>query len=101
MLWIINDGKIFSYDNIPRGYLACVDQKDSLIGPAEIKPLVAAEIKRLVAEGKMDIKIDIQVNFSGDRRALKDIAALAKANYGEDEEGNNVELPSQIDYLRK
>ena len=101
MLRLINEGKIFSYDTITPGDLACIDEKDSLIGPAEIKPLVAAEIKRLVAEGKMDIKIDILVNFSGDRRALKDIAALAKANYGEDEEGNNVELPSQIDYLRK
>jgi len=26
---------------------------------------------------------------------------LAKANYGEDEKGDNVELPAKISYLRK
>ena len=67
----------------------------------EIKPLVAAEIKRLMIAGKIDIRMDVYVTFNGDRRALKDIEALARANYGEDVRGNNVELPPEIEYLRK
>jgi hypothetical protein len=59
------------------------------------------EIKRLMTAGKIDIRIDIYATFTGDQRALKDIETLARAQYGEDEKGNNIELPPEIDYLRK
>jgi len=51
--------------------------------------------------GVIDIRLDVKVTFTGDIRAVKDIEALGKANYGEDEKGNNIELPAKIAYLRK
>jgi hypothetical protein len=66
-----------------------------------MKPRIAEEIKRLMAAGKIDIKLPINVTFKGDRRALRDIETLAKANYGEDEKGNNIDLPPELEYLRK
>ena len=97
---LFEEGKLISYeditmDDIPGG------SEEGYVKAQEIKPLVAAEIKRLMIAGKIDIRMDVYVTFNGDRRALKDIEALARANYGEDVRGNNVELPPEIEYLRK
>ena len=97
---LVNQGLLFSYDELTMEDLNGETQESSC-NPQELKPLVAKEIKRLMAAGKIDIKIEVYATFKGDRRALKDIEALARANYGEDAVGNNIELPAEIDYLRK
>jgi len=97
---LVKEEKIFTYEDLNPDDLTCKVEKN-FISPEEIKPLVAEEIKHLMVAGKIDIRFDIKVTFTGDKRALKDIEALARANYGEDEKGNNIELPIEIHYLRK
>jgi len=60
-----------------------------------------AEVARLLALGKIDIELDIQVTFKGDKRVLADIALLAEMGYGEDKFGNNIPLPEKLKYLRR
>ena len=55
----------------------------------------------LLAQGKIDLKTDLTVTFSGDRRVLADIELLAECGYGEDSYGNNIVLPEQLSYLRR
>lgn len=93
-------GKLYAYEALTPDDLSCKSEK-STIKPEEIKPFVAEEIKRLMAAGKIDIRFDIKATFIGDRRAVEDIEALARTNYGEDAKGNNIELPPEIAYLRK
>jgi hypothetical protein len=50
--------------------------------------------------GKIDIGIDMTVQFVGDKRVLADIQLLADHGYGEDNFGNNVALPKKLAYLR-
>lgn len=97
---LVKEGKIYYYEDLNPDDLTCRVEKSS-VKPEEIKPLVIEEIKRLMAAGKIDIRLDIKVTFKGDRRTVKDIEALARTNYGENEEGNNIELPPEIAYLRK
>ena len=97
---LLKEGRLSTYEVLSMDDLTCEIEEDP-IKPQEIKPFVAKEIKRLMAAGKIDVKFDIKVTFTGDRRAIKDIEALARVNYGEDEKGNNIELPPEIDYLRK
>lgn len=97
---LMKEGLILSYEELKLEDLTCEIDETS-IRPEEFKPLVAKEIKRLMAAGKIDIKIDIYATFKGDRRALKDIEILASANYGEDDAGNNIDLPAELEYLRK
>jgi hypothetical protein len=97
---LIKEGWLSRLDELTIEDLTC-EIEDSSIPAQELKPLVAKEIKRLMAAGKIDIKIDIYATFKGDRRALRDIEALAVANYGEDAVGNNIDLPAELDYLRK
>ena len=97
---LVKEGKVYAYEDLTTEDLTC-KVEEGPIRPEGIKPLVAEEIKRLMAAGKIDIRSDIKVAFIGDRRTLKDIEALARANYGEDEKGNNIELPPEIHYLRK
>lgn len=40
------------------------------------------------------------VTFVGDERVLRDLEILARANYGEDLMGKEVQLPPELDYLR-
>lgn len=56
---------------------------------------------QLFVMGKIDMKIDEQVSFSGDLRVLADIKLLAEYGYGEDDSGNNLNLPEVLSYLRK
>jgi hypothetical protein len=41
------------------------------------------------------------IEFSGDKNAVKDIALLAGANYGEDAIGASTPLPPALSYLRQ
>ena len=59
------------------------------------------EIRRLLAEAKLDICAEMKVRFSGDRRVLEDIRLLAENGYGEDRFGNNIPLPAKLTYLRR
>ena len=59
------------------------------------------EIARLQAIGKIDIHLDLQVTFAGDRRVLQDLKLLAENGYGEDNFGNNIALPAELSYLRR
>jgi len=97
---LVKEGKLFTYEDLSIDDLTCTTDEGP-VKPEEIKSFVAEEIKRLMAAGKIDIRLDVKVTFTGDIRAVKDIEALAKANYGEDEKGNNIELPAKIAYLRK
>ncbi|MFC1761315.1 HPr family phosphocarrier protein [Planctomycetota bacterium] len=58
------------------------------------------EIRRLLAEAKLDIHTDMTVRFTGDRRVLEDLKLLAECGYGEDRFGNNIPLPEKLVYLR-
>ncbi|MBL8491831.1 MAG: hypothetical protein JNM82_13705 [Rhodocyclaceae bacterium] len=62
---------------------------------------VVAEIAQLQATGQLDIRTDLTVTFSGDKRVLADIDVLAQHGYGEDAFGNNVVLPKALSYLRR
>lgn len=61
---------------------------------------VISETGRLLAMGKIDIGIDLTVQFVGDKRVLADIQLLADHGYGEDNFGNNIALPKKLAYLR-
>lgn len=56
---------------------------------------------QLFLMGKIDMEVDVQVSFSGDLRVLAAIKLLAEQGYGEDEFGNNLDLPEALSYLRK
>ena len=58
-------------------------------------------IALLLAQGKIDLKTDLTVTFKGDKRVLADIQLLAEYGYGEDNYGNNIELPRELSYLRR
>ncbi|HEX42894.1 MAG TPA: hypothetical protein ENN81_12680 [Phycisphaerales bacterium] len=62
---------------------------------------VTVEVARLLTLGKIDVEVDLQVRFVGDRRVLDDIRLLAESGYGEDHLGNNIALPQKLVYLRR
>jgi len=62
---------------------------------------VISETGRLLAMGKIDISIEMNAQFVGDRRVLADVQILAEHGYGEDSFGNNIPLPKQLIYLRR
>ncbi|MHC5084017.1 MAG: HPr family phosphocarrier protein [Planctomycetota bacterium] len=62
---------------------------------------VTDEIAKLQATGKIDIGTTIRAVFTGDKRVLEDIELLAENGYGEDNFGNNISLPEQLNYLRQ
>ena len=55
---------------------------------------------QLLALGKIDINVDMNVKFIGDKRVLADIKLLAESGFGEDQFGNNIPLPEELVYLR-
>ena len=75
----------------------------------EIKPLedetpyqsIIRVFTQLFVMGKIDMELDMQVSFSGDLRVLADIKLLTEHGYGEDDSGNNLDLPKALSYLRK
>ncbi len=58
-------------------------------------------IAKLLALGSIDIQIEMNAVFKGDKRVLKDIRILAETGYGEDLHGNNIMLPPSLSYLRR
>ncbi len=62
---------------------------------------VTDEIAKLQVTGKIDIIATIKATFIGDKRVLEDIRLLAENGYGEDNFGNNIPLPEQLQYLRQ
>ena len=52
------------------------------------------------AGGKVKKEKLHEVIFTGNQRALMDIAVLASVNYGEDTFGKGVALPKELEYLR-
>lgn len=62
---------------------------------------VTDEIAKLQVTGKIDIVATIKAVFIGDKRVLEDIKLLAENGYGEDNFGNNIPLPEQLQYLRQ
>jgi hypothetical protein len=62
---------------------------------------VIDEVARLQATGKIDIEAEIEVTFVGDKRVLADLKLLAENGYGEDNFGNNTDLPKELSYLRR
>jgi hypothetical protein len=75
----------------------------------EIKPLpdetaseyITRALIQLLTMGKIDVVIDINVTFAGDKRVLEDIKLLAGNGYGEDDFGNNLPLPEKLSYLHR
>ncbi|MCG8697192.1 MAG: hypothetical protein MI922_04000, partial [Bacteroidales bacterium] len=59
------------------------------------------EVRRLLAEARLDICAEMKVRFVGDRRVLEDLKLLAESGYGEDRFGNNIPLPAKLTYLRR
>ncbi len=51
------------------------------------------------AGGKIKKEDIHEVMFTGNQRALRDIAVLASVNYGEDTMGKGIALPKELDYL--
>ena len=62
---------------------------------------VTAELANLQAMGKIDVEMELNATFVGDKRVLADIKLLARSGYGEDSFGNNIPLPEQLTYLRR
>ncbi|WP_169247844.1 hypothetical protein [Candidatus Competibacter phosphatis] len=55
----------------------------------------------MLATGQIDIKTDLTIAFTGDKRVLSDLLLLAQSGYGEDCFGNNIALPKELAYLRR
>ena len=74
------------------------------IEPSDSEPLgeyARRALAQLLAEGRIDIQAEIHVTFQGDKRALDDIALLARSGYGEDRLGENIPLPPALSYLKR
>lgn len=70
-------------------------------GEGTLLEKVTNETAKLLAMGKIDIGIEMNAQFVGDKRVLSDIQLLAEHGYGEDNYGNNIPLPKQLGYLRR
>ncbi len=74
----------------------------SLTMIADGKEFDASSVIDIMWAGGMIKKNGIdEVTFKGDKNAIRDIAVLADANYGEDAVGNSSPLPEAVDYLRQ
>lgn len=71
------------------------------LSPEDVRDAINQVIARLLAVGKIDIRMPLSVIFIGDHRPLRDIEILAQSGYGEDACGNNIPLPKEIAYLHK
>ena len=66
------------------------------------KEFDAGSVIDLMWAGGMIKKENItEIEFRGDKHAVRDIQYLAKSNYGEDTMGNSTPLPDELFYLRK
>ncbi len=66
------------------------------------KEFDAGSVIDLMWAGGMIKKENItEIQFRGNKHAVRDIKYLAKSNYGEDPMGNSTPLPDELSYLRK
>ncbi|MHC4984117.1 MAG: HPr family phosphocarrier protein [Planctomycetota bacterium] len=89
-----------------QGKLVIYEQPLELSDEPQLKPEtllehVIGQINRLQAAGKLDVRADLNVAFVGDKRVLADVKLLTESGYGEDDFGNNIELPKELAYLRR
>ena len=91
---LAEQGKLIIYQQPPQ-------LSEEFSGEGILLEKVTAEIARLQATGKIDIRTDLVITFTGDKRVLSDLKLLAKSGYGEDCFGNNISLPKEIAYLRR
>ncbi|MFO1424921.1 MAG: hypothetical protein U1F70_14960, partial [Candidatus Competibacteraceae bacterium] len=91
---LAEQGKLVIYQQPPQ--LA-----EEFSGESILLEKVTAEIARLQATGQIDIRTDLGITFTGDKRVLGDLKLLAESGYGEDCFGNNITLPREIAYLRR
>ena len=96
VMTLADEGKMMIYDH-PLEISSDINNKKE----ATIIDTIRDEIARLLAVGKVDIVTNLQARFKGDTRVLEDIKLLAHYGYGEDNYGNNIPLPSNLEYLRK
>ncbi|MFW5686202.1 MAG: HPr family phosphocarrier protein [Spirochaetota bacterium] len=92
---LVNEGSLVIYDTD----LSMEGNDEANV--STIGELAAGIIRHFISMGKMDVRSDITVTFSGDSRAVGDIEILANNGYGEDRMGNNVELPAELSYLKR
>ncbi|MBT3380204.1 MAG: hypothetical protein HN742_43260 [Lentisphaerae bacterium] len=59
------------------------------------------EINRLLVAGKIDVRGEVRVRFTGDERVLNDLKILAESGYCEDAFGNNTPIPAELSYLKR
>jgi len=95
VLQLAEKGSIVIYEQ-PLQLPDALDEKQ-----ATLLQCVVEEIARLQATGKIDIQTELTVRFVGDRRVLADLELLARNGYGEDNFGNNIDLPPELSYLRR
>ena len=72
----------------------------SLSAGGSFRNLLFDEFTHLLGTGQINIDLEIPVRYRGDQRALADVKKLAdEYNYGEDNRGNDVPLPSELRYI--
>ncbi|MDG4551245.1 MAG: HPr family phosphocarrier protein [Candidatus Contendobacter sp.] len=91
---LAEQGKLVIYQQPPQ-------LSEEFSGEGILLEKVTAEIARLQATGQIDIRTDLGITFTGDKRVLCDLKLLAESGYGEDCFGNNITLPREIAYLRR
>jgi len=95
VLKLAEQGKVILYEQ-PLQLPVQMDETD-----ATIIEKITDMIAQLLAIGKIDIVTNLEVTFTGDKRVLADVKLLAESGYGEDNYGNNISLPQQLEYLRR
>ncbi|MCH8193267.1 MAG: hypothetical protein IIA65_04540, partial [Planctomycetes bacterium] len=95
LLYLAQEGLIVIYEQ-PLDLTEEAGSEDDIL-----QKCVVNEVRRLLAHGKIDIRLDMTVKIIGDRRVLDDLRLLADAGYGEDQYGNNIPLPEKLSYLRR
>jgi len=67
----------------------------------EFAEFVKRTLALFLAQGLIDIRIEMKVKFVGDKCVLDDIIILAKNGYAEDSHGNDIMLPAKLAYLKR
>ena len=92
--------KILADKGVIAVYDKCIDINKQKEGETVIEYLKNS-FAFLMASGRIDIKININVKFIGDLRSLNDIEILSKNGYGENKYGHNIALPKELSYLKR
>jgi hypothetical protein len=67
----------------------------------DFSEFVKRALAYFLAQGLIDIRIEMRVKFVGDKYVLDDIAVLAESGYAEDNFGNDIMLPKKLAYLKR